>query len=62
MSDKDRVLLKEVLGKLDKILATLEQLPIVISTGGTPPPEGEGTVPDTTAGLVRLMEKTNERC
>ena len=49
MSDKDRVLLREISEKLDRILAILEQLPITTPPGWTPPLEGEWVFPDTTA-------------
>jgi len=50
MSDKDRVLLREILEKLDEILAILKQRPTVTPAGWTPPPAGEWVFPDTTAG------------
>ena len=59
MLDKDRVLLREVLEKLDEILAILKQRPTVT---WTPPLEGEWVVPDTAAGQVCLMGGMSERC
>jgi len=48
MSDKDRVLLREMLEKLDEILAILKQRPTVT---WTPPLEGGwGVSPTSTAG------------
>ena len=52
MSDKDRVLLREILEKLDEILAILKQRPTVTPAGWTPPPEGEWVIPDTLVGTA----------
>ena len=52
MSDKDRVLLREILEKLDEILAILKQRPTVTPAGWTPPPEGEWVFPDKIVGTA----------
>jgi len=49
MSDKDRVLLREILEKLDEILAILKQRSTATPAGWTPPLEGEWVFPDMTA-------------
>ena len=52
MSDKDRVLLREISEKLDKILTILEQRPTVTLAGWTPPPEGEWVFPGAIGGTA----------
>ena len=52
MSDKDRVLLREISEKLDEILAILKQRPTVTPAGWTPPPKGEWVFPGAIGGTA----------